>query len=109
MPWTKFSTASSQHRRSRHLTLKPSVITFGNATNNVETTAQLNTKLQALIGGVSASAAQGANGLSFSLAAGPTNTLGLSTSTAGLRDILGPHGRSGRRARYDNYGPVAHL
>ena len=51
--------------------------------------SELNTQLQALTGGVSASAAAGAGGLSFSLAAGATNTLTVATSNTGLRDALG--------------------
>ena len=62
-------------------------ITFSNA--GVSRISELNTQLQALTGGVSASAAAGAGGLSFSLAAGATNTLTVATSNTGLRDALG--------------------
>jgi hypothetical protein len=62
-------------------------ITFGTGVGEVSTVADLNTELQALTGGVSASIA--GTTLSFSLAAGATNTLGLSVSDTGVRTALG--------------------
>ena len=62
-------------------------ITFGTAVGQVSTVADLNTSLQALTGGVSSSIA--GTTLSFSLAAGATNTLALGVTDAGVRTALG--------------------
>jgi flagellin-like hook-associated protein FlgL len=64
-------------------------IVFGTGGGQVSTIADLNTALQALTGGVSASAVAGANGLSFSLAAGATNSLRLTASDVGVRNGIG--------------------
>ena len=58
-----------------------------NNTTGIETTAQLNTALQALSGGVSASAS--GTTVSFGVTAGATNTLAITASNTTIRNGLG--------------------
>jgi flagellin len=62
-------------------------ITFGTGVGQVSTVSDLNTSLNALTGGISSSIA--GTTFSFSLAAGQTNTVGVSVSDVGVRTALG--------------------
>jgi flagellin len=62
-------------------------ITFGTGGGQISTIAELNTALNALTGGISSSIA--VTTFAFSLAAGATNTVGLSVSDVGVRTALG--------------------
>lgn len=62
-------------------------ITFGTGVGEVSTVADLNTALNALTGGISSSIA--GTTFSFSLAAGETNTVGVTVSDVGVRTALG--------------------